>query len=298
MIKNNRIYIHLGLHKTGTTFFQKSLYPSYKEFNYKSLRDPDVLAEFNQYILRENELTYCLDTAEDLFFKNLDLEKADKEILTLCEEQFSGLPLQDAINRKLLFDRLNALFPNANYILVVRNQKDWIKSMYAQYLKKGGTATLDSFLSRKDTSLNFSRGAYIQYYEYYRYIIQQTKLNRVQLLYYEDLIYDPKLFFQQLLTFFKLQIPIDVENLNDKRNVSSRTSVHEAIRFYNIIAKTSSNPDHLIPSRFKNLVLKTYPKLGKRRVSIDDEVIEIFIKRLQLDNSALPDYNRIRNYGY
>src|SRR5690606_3313123 len=117
----------------------KSFYPSHPQFNYKHLRSPDVLAEFNQYILRENELIYEINEAIRLFNQNISKKTVGNGILTLCEEQFSGFPLQNAFNRKLIFDRLNSLFPNAKYILVLRNQNDFVKSMYAEYLKKGGT---------------------------------------------------------------------------------------------------------------------------------------------------------------
>ena len=136
MIANNNIYIHLGLHKTASTFFQKSFYPSYQVFNYKPLREKKDLAEFNQYILRENEISFSIERALELFVKNFTLEEINNKRITLCEEQFSGFPLQDAYNRTIVFNRLHQLFPNAKYLFVVRNQKDFIKSMYAEYLKK------------------------------------------------------------------------------------------------------------------------------------------------------------------
>src|SRR5690606_36023347 len=206
MVTNSKIFIHLGLHKTGTTFFQKSFYPFHPEFNYKHLRDKEVLADFNQYILRENELFYDIKEAKALFYKNLDEHKINEGVLTLCEEQFSGFPLQDAYNRKIIFDRLNAFFPNANYILVLRNQKDFVKSMYAEYLKKGGTASLKEFLSRKDSQINFAKGSYLQYVTYYEYIKSKILESKIKILYYEDLKHQPALFYKSLLDFFKLDL--------------------------------------------------------------------------------------------
>jgi len=205
MVENSNVYIHLGLHKTGSTFFQKTLYPSYPEFNYKPLRNKNVLADFNQYMLRENALTFDLDYAHTLFYKHLDNKTAENGILTLCEEQFSGFPLQDATNRKLMFDRLHAFFPNANYILVLRNQKDFVTSMYAEYLKKGGTASLKDFLSRKDSTLNFSRASYLKYFDYYSYLCEHIPKHKLKVLYYEELKHDSQSFFNDLCAFFQFK---------------------------------------------------------------------------------------------
>lgn len=297
MVNNKKVYIHLGLHKTGTTYFQKSFYPSHPQFNYKHLRAKEVLADFNQFILRENELTFNLDKATSLFYQNLSKKEANEGILTLCEEQYSGFPLQDSYNRKIIFDRLNAFFPKANYILVLRNQRSFVKSMYAEYLKKGGTASLNNFLMRKDSQLNFARGSYLRYFTYYSYIKSQVSEDRIKVLYYEDLKYQPSLFYKNLLDFFKLDFKIDQETINDKKNISFKEKKFEAVRFYNRIGKTPYGKDNLISSRFKKYILATYQTLMRNALN-EDEIIVKFVKSLDLDNSKLPEYHRIRKYNY
>lgn len=297
MVNNEKVYIHLGLHKTGTTFFQKSFYPSHPQFNYKHLRSKEILADFNQFILRENELTFNLDMAASLFYQNFSKKEANEGILTFCEEQYSGFPLQDAYNRKIIFDRLNAFFPKANYILVLRNQQDFVKSMYAEYLKKGGSASLNDFLRRKDTQLNFARGSYLRYFTYYNYIKNQVSEDRIKVLYYEDLKYQPTLFYENLLDFFKLDLKIDQDILKVKKNVSFNEKKFEAIRFYNRIGKTAYGKDNLISERFKKYIVATYQTL-KRNTLNEDEIIVNFVKSLKLDNYKLPEYERIKKYNY
>ncbi len=298
MVNNKDVYIHLGLHKTGTTFFQKIFYPSYPEFNYKHLRAKEVLADFNQYILRENELTFNFDKAASLFYQNLSKKETIERIFTLCEEQYSGFPLQDAYNRKIIFDRLNTFFPNANYILVLRNQKDFIRSMYAEYLKKGGTASLLDFLKRKDSQLNFARGGYLRYFTYYDYIRNKVPEERIKVLYYEDLKYQPALFYKNLLDFFKLDLKIDLELIKNKKNVSFSNKKFEAVRFYNRIGKTSYGRDHLISRRFRKYIIDTYQTIVRKSLDEEEKIINDFVKFLELDNSELPDYHRIKKYNY
>ncbi len=298
MVNNNKVYIHLGLHKTGSTFFQKKFYPMYSEFNYKHLRDASTLSEFNQYILRENALTFSLEHAKTLFYKHLSPNETEQGILTLCEEQFSGFPLQDALNRKMIFDRLLAFFPNANFVIVLRNQKDFVKSMYAEYLKKGGTATLKNFLTRKDSTLNFSRGSYLKYFDYYNCIKNRVTEKKVKVLYYEDLNYNPELFFNELNSFFNLNLSISESILNAKENVSFKSEFFNSVRFYNIIGKTPYGKDHLIPTRFKNKIIKMHRSFSKKNTELDEQYINQFLDSFEFKNNLLPQYDRVNKYGY
>lgn len=297
MIDNENIFIHLGLHKTATTFFQKSFYPSHPEFNYKHLRDKAVLAEFNQYLLRENELSYDINKAKTLFFKNIDTNDVISGILTLCEEQYSGFPLQNAYNRKIIFDRLHAFFPNANYILVLRNQKEFIKSMYAEYLKKGGTANLQNFLTRNDSQISFAKGSYLQYGAYYSYIKNNIPTNKIKILYFEDLKNQPTLFYKNLLEFFKMDIKINHALVNKKINISHSSRSFESQRFFNKIGKTPYGKDHLISNRYKDIIMKIHQLFFGSYLN-EVETISHYINSMKFDNSQLPEYERIKNYGY
>src|SRR5690606_29885858 len=100
------------------------------------------------------------------------------------------------------------------------------------------TASLKDFLKRKDSQINFAYGAYLKYMNYYNYIKSQISENRIQVLYYEDLKYRPNLFLEKLLHFFNLEIQINLDKINDKKNVSIEEKKLEAIRFYNRIGKT------------------------------------------------------------
>ncbi|WP_299116130.1 sulfotransferase domain-containing protein [uncultured Winogradskyella sp.] len=294
---NNTTYIHLGLHKTGSTFFQKTFYPGFNEFNYLPLRDMTVLGEFNQYILREHPLTYDVGIARELFFKNLSEEFLADKSITLCEEQLSGLPLQNASNRRLIFDRLHAFFPNAKYILVLRNQRDFIASMYAEYLKKGGMASLNDFLAQKNTQLNFSRGTYLNYYAYYHYIKELVGEARIKVLYYEKLKTNRSSFLEELQDYFGFKISVSEDILDSKNNVSIKQEKLESLRFYNRIGKTAYHKEHLIPRRFKKSVMAIHNFISSNK-TIDKHAVTHYLKTLDLNNEKLPDYINIKDYGY
>lgn len=297
MIDNTEFYIHLGLHKTASTFFQKKLYPSYRDFNYLHLRDKSSLSAFNQYVLRENDLFFSTKVAKKLFFRSLDKNELSKfKKITLCEEQFSGFPLHDAYNRKIIFDRLHKLFPKAKYILVLRNQKDFILSMYAEYLKKGGQESIENFLSVKKTNLNFSRGSYLQYYSYIKYIVSIVGGANIKVLYYEDMKSEPSSFFQSLLSFFNINIKIDLELIRQKENISFSIRDYEIVRFYNRFCKSTYSPNHFFNRKHLKFItpLVSYMKKDKDF----QKVVDSYIKKLNFNNENLPEYSRIKKYGY
>jgi hypothetical protein len=297
MIDNKAIYIHLGLHKTASTFFQKEFYPKHEEFNYLHLRDKEALAKFNQYILRENDLFFSKETAKDLFIQNINQEQLENSSkITLCEEQFSGFPLFDAYNRKTIFDRLNSVFPNAKFVLVLRNQKDFILSMYAEYLKKGGQETFKHFLSANKTHLNFSKGSYLQYYTYYEYICSIVGNENIKIFYYEDMKKDPLIFFKTLSAYFGLSSPINFDLLRKKENTSFPINDYETERFLNRLCKTPYSPNHF----FKRKHLKFFhPIISLITKKIDhNKIVQAYIDKMNFKNELLPEYYRIKKYGY
>jgi hypothetical protein len=297
MIDQIPVYIHLGLHKTASTFFQRKFYPNHHEFNYLHLRDKNTLGAFNQYVLRENDLFFKEEKAIEFFYQNLDQEKLyNEKRITLCEEQFSGFPLLDAYNRKRIFDRLHLIFPKAKYILVLRNQRDFIISMYAEYLKKGGQESFTNFLSVSNTHLNFSRGTYLHYYKYYDYISSVVGINNIQILYYEDLIDTPKYFFEIILNYFEVDFDIDLSILNRKENVSFSSSEYEKVRFLNRFCKTPYSPNHLLNRKkikILNAIIPFFLEKEKYELVVDD-----YINKINFSNELLPEYNRIKKYGY
>ena len=296
MIDNKEVYIHLGLHKTASTFFQKKVYPIYKEFNYLHLRDKNTLAEFNQYVLRENDLFFSKEIAKNLFYKNTNTKQFASNRITLCEEQFSGFPLFDAYNRKSIFDRLNSIFPNAKYILVLRNQRDFILSMYGEYLKKGGQETLSDFLSVNKTHLNFSKGSYLQYYSYYKYIISKVGKDNIEIFYYEDMKSDPRAFFNTLQNYFNLSFDIKFDLIKQKENVSFSTKEYEVERFFNRFCKSPYSPNHF----FKRKSFKYLKPLINYIIKNEDfqKTIDDYLKSKNFNNEFLPEYSRIKKYGY
>jgi len=113
-----KVVIHVGLQKTATKFLQKVVFPSIENINF----------------LNKNEAI------------RIDMNLSVNKINLLSSEEFAGCPWDKNVNdRFLIADRLKKLFPNAKIILVVREKEAWLKSIYKNYVRKGGTHNFDEF---------------------------------------------------------------------------------------------------------------------------------------------------------
>lgn len=290
MIKSDKIFIHLGLHKTGSTFLQRTFFPYYqKESGFISLRRKRALSDFNQYILRENDLTYSKEKAFELLSKKISIKKLNTEKLTLSEEQFSGSPWNNAKDRKRNFDRLIELFPNANFILVVRNEQDLVQSLYKEYIKKGGTASGKNFLSAKQPDLEFSRGTYLDYYTYYKYILSHLSLsNKLLVLLYEDFKINPIKFLSELSEFIGFEIDPTAKMFQKIDNKSLVGVQVNLLRFVNRFSSSFRQPYLLVPQSFFFVAKKIILKLpAKKKFNISEDLVNEFCKRFKKNNYQL-----------
>ena len=141
-MKKAEVLIHIGYHKTSTTWFQKFL------FNNSAIRF--ILPWRNPEILPVLVYPHALDFAPHTcrkYFQAAILEAQNCGLIpALSSEELSGNPHSGGYASKELADRLAAVFPEAKVLIVIREQKSMIVSTYKQYVKVGGTYSLANYL--------------------------------------------------------------------------------------------------------------------------------------------------------
>jgi len=114
------VYIHIGLHKTGTTYLQNNIFPKIENIHYVHLPAWRVLTKGN---LTEKELAS---------YKAALLEGWDnRKKLIISNEFFSGAI--EKFSKKevvIILDNLKLLFPEAQIMIVLRSPKGYFKSLY------------------------------------------------------------------------------------------------------------------------------------------------------------------------
>lgn len=135
-----RPLVHIGYHKTATTWFQRSFYPLVAGRRYV----PQPLVR--RALLEPHALHFDPDRARQLLGDRLD-------DIILCEENLTGGLHNGGLAGCLSKDmagRIKATLPNAHIVVFVRRQVDAIASAYVQYVKGGGTHGVERYLFGRD----------------------------------------------------------------------------------------------------------------------------------------------------
>ena len=125
--------IHIGFHKTGTSWFQSALYPLVTSHR---LADRDLVRS-----------TFMGGDAFDfdaLKARAVLEESSGGKPVLICEEDLSGtlhIGAASTYVAKVLAGRLRESFADAHIVIFVRAQGDAAASWYAQYVREGGTAS-------------------------------------------------------------------------------------------------------------------------------------------------------------
>ncbi len=129
-----KTFIHIGLQKTATTFFQENVFPILKEVLY-----------IGRPYTQENKSFNCLQYADDSIYSEAEFRCEIQKIqgqaggrnLLLSDELFAGYAGYNFSNRGQIARRLSEIMPNAEVILFLRDQVDLISSLHNQYVKSG-----------------------------------------------------------------------------------------------------------------------------------------------------------------
>jgi Sulfotransferase domain len=244
MIPN--LLIHIGYHKTGTTWLQKTLF-SVKSETFIPLApngkpkyignyffpDPEghLLSPFQsnkQAILNEVETTP----------RGLDLQG---KIPVISNERLSGNPHSGSFDSKLIADRIKDCFPNAKIFCVIRKQKDMILSTYFQYLKIGGTDSLKAYLTRKydERRPGFSPAS-LRYVNLISYYHQLFSPENALVLPYEILNRKPADFVKRVGSFLSVNIDTNLVNPEVRYNTRAESPITQRFPALNLFCKKSS----------------------------------------------------------
>ncbi|MEM6834958.1 MAG: sulfotransferase [Pseudomonadota bacterium] len=133
--------VHIGYHKTSTTWFQKRFYPAVENVRYiPRNRVREVFLEDTAFHFEAKRAHAKLETDKD-------------ETIAICEEGLSGYlhtgGLAGYLSKEMAY-RIKAIFPDAHIVIFVRNQYSMIAASYRQYIKGGGTYSIRRYLFAED----------------------------------------------------------------------------------------------------------------------------------------------------
>jgi hypothetical protein len=241
-----RPIVHIGYHKTATTWFQKSIWPS--------LESHDWIPRQETQAALLNPPGMHFDPAEAR--RALGLDRRSKPVV-LSEENLSGYIHNGGLHGLVgpeMARRIRAVLPDAGIVTFVRNQPDVIRASYSQYVAGGGTYDLEKYLHTYDRvhgalKAPFKAPAFEwEHFEYDRLIaLYDLTFGRENVFVYPyEWLKQPHRLFERLENDLGIRFP---QGVTEKRgaNVSHSEKGMNALRFANRFTRQSvANKDWVL----------------------------------------------------
>jgi sulfotransferase family protein len=205
------LLIHIGYHKTATNWFQEPFFGNpasgYQWLGKKPLTHP------LHRIIRDRPLNFDAVAVQRKFEQLIAKAEAAGLVPVLSSPRLSGHSYSGGYDSKELADRLKQVFPEARILIVIREQRSMIASTYKQYVKAGGSCTLNQFLDPewkrgfRVPGFNYSHFEYDLLIAYYQ---SQYGAENVLALPYELFVRDGRDFVERVAQFAGRPVPDEV----------------------------------------------------------------------------------------
>lgn len=229
--------IHIGYHKTATTWLQAEVFPR--------VRGARVLGAdvARRAFLRDGSFSFQPERARGIL-------GAGQGRILLSHEGLAGHyingGMMGAFSRDIA-ERLHATLPGAHVLVMIREQRDIITSSYLQYVRMGGSLSAQRLFRPERHDRHFARHAvkcpaflrdhfaYDGLLGHYRRLFGE---GRVHVFLYEALREDPERFLAALCRDLAID-PGPLPEATRRRNIGYGTHMLAAARLANLLTRDS-----------------------------------------------------------
>ena len=249
-----QLYIHVGAHKTATTFLQWDYFPFLEELDYGYSSSPNEAYEIIARTIQAHDLTFDAECARARLLNFMN-GSAKEKILVSREGLFGDL-YHSYFDNPGIAERIARLYPEARIIIVVRRQDTWLRSAYSQSLKGGNFNSLERFLNfrvgefhdgdHQVPTLNFTVRD-LNWHAFARNYARLFGRDNILVLAYEAFLEDQAAFLRKLESFMGISEFHPPRNI--VRNPKLSAVSEQLILILNRLFKTHLNPGGFIPTR-------------------------------------------------
>ena len=242
--------VHIGYHKTASTWFQRRFYPRVQSHRYLHDRDAIRFALVNPH-------AFAFDASAARARLGID----GGAPVIVCEENLSGSfetgGHMGALSKEHAA-RIHALLPQARIVIFVRHQVDIIASAYAQYVKRGGTHRPERFLfpgryrkgpwrdPGKKPLFAFEHFTYVGLIAHYRALFGT---DNVHVFAYEDFRRDRREFLAAYAHTLSLTVNLDEIDLKSANTSFRHRTLALARTLYLLTYRGVADKRCLVPTR-------------------------------------------------
>ena len=244
MIPN--VLVHIGYHKTGTTWLQKTLFSAKSSvfFPLSPAGKPKALGRHFVWD-KDGNLLSPFESNKSLILQEIETALHGKNLKdrtpVISNERLSGNPHCGGFDTKLIADRIKDCLPNAKIFCVIREQKEMILSTYFQYLRAGGIDSLKEYLTRPyDGRRPGFAPSHLNYVDLISYYYQIFSDDNVLVLPYEMLKNNPESFVKSIRVFVAKDSPDNADDWAIAYNKRLDDSILPRFPFLNLFLRKSS----------------------------------------------------------
>lgn len=227
---DKKIILHVGMHKTGTTFLQWNVFPY-------------IDAKFHWHLFYKNHMKNVLDLSKkpdyDKIKDQLGQVLSDEKINIISEENIYTYQFTKTDDRYARLERINKIFSKAKIIIGTRKKEENLASWYVEYVSVGGTQDYQGFL---DNFLNIDK---LDYKAYIDKLVELYGKENVFVYSIDELRSDQSAFVEKLCRFMDVEAP--KEYRKTPARVGYSLEVLKLSLFLNRFFKTPVNPKGFIP---------------------------------------------------
>lgn len=233
------VLIHIGYVKTGSTWLQRHVTDN-PELGFREVADRNAIRTL---LIHPNDLWYDPAPFREHVRPKLRTARAEGLIPVVTHERLSGNPTSGGYDAAAVAGRLAGQFPDGRVLIVIREQRSHLLSMYNEYVNGGGSCSLDRFLDPPTGSkipLFDSR-----FLEFHRLILRYQELfgvDRVGVVPFELLKQDPDAFLYRVVEFSGARGSGSVALAQVVRRSTTPSAVHLQRRLNFFFLRNNSNP--------------------------------------------------------
>jgi hypothetical protein len=244
--RTGSILVHIGYHKTGTSWLQRELFRGETGYCWLGKRPRTHPV---RRIVRDPPLEFDAASVRQAFDPLIAEAEQAASLPVVSLERLSGHPFSGGFDSDRIAERLVDVFPEARVLVVVREQRSIVLSTYKQYVQVGGAVSIERFLdpprSRSERVPVFDA----RHFEYHRLVERYRELfgdDCVLALPYELFVRNGRGFVERIAAFAGRPIPDPVlDRLRYRRRTNrarSALTVAAVRRLNRVAVRTEVNP--------------------------------------------------------
>ncbi|GAB5496670.1 MAG: hypothetical protein Phyf2KO_17500 [Phycisphaerales bacterium] len=163
-----RLLIHVGLHKTGTTWLQDRVFVN-NDLGFGSPWGPMASPAVAEFMLVD-PLAFDAKETRKRLGPEIDEVRAKGYIPVLSHEGLSSRPVRGTYYAPTVAKRLKDVFPDSRVVIGIREQKGMILSLYRQFVRNGGVYSLKQFIGTGSEPPGWSPLCRLDFFQYDRFV--------------------------------------------------------------------------------------------------------------------------------